>query len=831
MGGARMKTRKFVYGAAFLLPVGLYLTVLFAARVIPLGGNSLLLWDANHFYAAFLEYWRGALLSQQDFFYSFSRALGQSMAGLAGFFLLSPLNFLLLLFPEGAMPLFFSVLILLKIGLCGLTFAVFLQKRYQSGREGLIFSTSYALMGFVAVYAFHVMWLDALILLPLVALGIHKIAAGGKPFLYITALGLAVVCQYYVGYMVCLFSALYFLYLSLENHAGFRVFLRRLCRFAGASVLSAGLAAAVLIPAVYAVSRGYALFDSSMLTLDSVGSVLGLLTKAYTASVGIEQLKSGGPNFYIGIPLLVFALLYFACRAVALRKRLLSLGFAAVFLFSFLFAAPYTLWHAFNTPNFFPARFSFLFSFLLLEIAWQGYRNIESLSNRRLIVTCAAAAAGFLALTAVVLTRMQSIEYLAVKTVVMDAAFFCITCLLIFQLRVKRRRTIAVVILCAMQAVCLLLNAYYPIVRLNRIWSSTASAYTEETERGRALVDRVKAGDNGLYRMELDFHRTDTDPFAYDYSGLTHFSPDADEAAIEFFDKLGLRQDYYHIRYASGTTPVLESLFGLKYILRKDGVALGPLPEGYEFLWRDGDVSAYQNAYALPFAYLAPEQARELSNGNPFVNQNTLLTDLTGEEAAVFEPVADVERTYDGTWENYTFPVQANRRLYMKSFGADYVLNGAAESADRLNGTILLPVSDAYTTYEVKMTAPLGMDLAYFDDAAFQRAHSVLAAHAAEVSSDTDSHLVIHANVTDDHTQLIVTLPFDEGWRVWVDGERAETTARYGALLAVNLSSGEHTVELRFVPDGLWAGVAVSTASLLLVILWACLTRKRKEKR
>jgi uncharacterized membrane protein YfhO len=276
---------------------------------------------------------------------------------------------------------------------------------------------------------------------------------------------------------------------------------------------------------------------------------------------------------------------------------------------------------------------------------------------------------------------------------------------------------------------------------------------------------------------------------------------------------------------------VLESLFGLKYILRRDGVALGPLPDGYEFLWRGGDVTAYQNAYALPFAYLAPEQSLELSNGNPFVNQNTLLSDLTGEETAVFEPVADVERTFDGTWETYTFPVQANRRLYMKSFGTDYVLNGTAESAERMNGTILLPVADAETTYEVKMTAPLGMDLAYFDENAFQRAYSVLAAHAAQVTSDTDSHLVIAANVTDDHTQLIVTLPFDEGWRVWVDGTKADTTSRYGALLAVNLTKGAHTVELRFEPDGLWAGAAVSAASLLLVILWACLIRKRKEKR
>ena len=209
---------------AFVLPVGLYLIVLIAARVVPFGENSLLLWDANHFYAAYFSYWRGVLHAQQDVFYSLNRALGQSMAGLASYFLMSPLNVLLLLFPENAVPLVFSMLVLLKIGLCGLTFMISLCKRWQCGWTGILFSTSYALIGFVAVYGIHVMWLDALLLLPLVALGVHNIADGKKPFLYCITLGLTIFSQYYIGYMVCLFAGLYFLYLSVQDRIGWRLF-------------------------------------------------------------------------------------------------------------------------------------------------------------------------------------------------------------------------------------------------------------------------------------------------------------------------------------------------------------------------------------------------------------------------------------------------------------------------------------------------------------------------------------------------------------------------------------------------------------------------------
>ena len=408
-----MPARRRAYTAAFFVPAALYLAVLAAARVIPFGDNTLLLWDANNFYVSFLSYWRGVLAGGHDLWYTFNRALGSSMAGLAAYFLLSPLNWLLLLFPANAMALAYSALVVLKIGLCGLTMFIWLQRRYASGWKGLFFSTSYALCGFMAVYAFHVMWLDALILLPLAALGIHRIVEGGKPFLYIAALWLALVSQYYMGYMLCLFSALYFVYLAGQAKIGLRAFFRRLGAFVPASLLAAGLAAAVLIPAVYTVLRGYSLFDVSLLTLTPVNTALSVLYKAYTASTGVLQLKSGGPNYYVGIPLLVLALSYFACSAVPPRKRLWSLGLLAVFVLSFLFTGPYLVWQAFNLPNYFPARFSFLFSFLLVDLAWQGAAAIPRSGQRRLTVWTVALAAAFLLLTAVLLSQLQYIEYLA----------------------------------------------------------------------------------------------------------------------------------------------------------------------------------------------------------------------------------------------------------------------------------------------------------------------------------------------------------------------------------------------------------------------------------
>lgn len=800
--------RPLLYLAAFAVPAAIYLLVMAFARITPFGDNTLLMWDAYYQNNAFMAYWNRVLTGQADGLYSLSRTLGGSMIGLIAFYLASPLNLLLLLPVD--FPLLYSLLVLLKIGLCGLTFMVFLRRRAWSS---LLFSTTYALSGFMAVYCFRLAWLDAMILLPLVALGIRHIHEGKKPFLYLLSLGLALASQYYFGYMLCVFSVLYFLY-RMQTWQW-----KAVGRFLLASLLAAGLAAVLLIPVYRTLEEGHSLFGGGLLTLDPVNSLQAIWSKVYTASVSTVQLRGGAPNYYVGIPMLVFVVLYLCNGSIRPGRRLRALLFLALFVVSFWIAAPYYAWQAFDAPNFYPARFSFLFSFLLIELGAEGFQAPQA-PKKWLLAALPVAFAGITLL----LYHTLTVEYLANKTLIFDVAVCALTCLLLLS---KKHRKAALWLIVLLQFAGLFLNSYYAYRRLSAVYTATESGYAEEVEATQAQVSRVLTADGGVYRMEKNFHHDDNDPLLYGYPGISHMSSDLDQAFMDFCDEIGLHQGNYHLAYRSGATPVLDSLFGVKYLLCKDGVAFEPLPDGYTALWQSDDVTAYENAYALPLAYLAPAQTLELTDENPFVNQNTLLSDLTGETVTVFEPVYDITRTYDGTWETYTFPVEADRQLYLSSCGTDYILNGTEETGSRMNGSILLPAAAGDTTYELSLTEPLGIHLAYFDLEAFQAAQSVLAAHAATMKSDTDSHLVITATVTDDFTQLLVTIPYDEGWQVWVDGERAEATARYGALLAVNLTEGTHVVELRFVPVGLKAGAVVSGVSLVLVIFW--MVRKRKK--
>lgn len=160
------------YAAAFLLPAAVMLAVYALIGVAPFGEKSLLVTDMDGQYVSFFSYLKDMARNGNDFFYTFSKNLGGDMAGFVAYYLLSPFNLVLLPFshrpsarrhPSAHPP---------QGGSAGLTCALFLSRAERAGSGTLLFSCSYALMGFVFVYQQNILWLDGIIFLPLVLWGV-----------------------------------------------------------------------------------------------------------------------------------------------------------------------------------------------------------------------------------------------------------------------------------------------------------------------------------------------------------------------------------------------------------------------------------------------------------------------------------------------------------------------------------------------------------------------------------------------------------------------------------------------------------------------------------
>ena len=95
--------------------------------------------DMRDQYADYLAYLRTMAANGNNLFYSFSKNLGGEMSSLAAYYLNNPINYLIYLFPLQDLPKAITLLIVLRIGLCGLTSNLFFRNTGKADFSTTIF--------------------------------------------------------------------------------------------------------------------------------------------------------------------------------------------------------------------------------------------------------------------------------------------------------------------------------------------------------------------------------------------------------------------------------------------------------------------------------------------------------------------------------------------------------------------------------------------------------------------------------------------------------------------------------------------------------------------
>ena len=195
-----------------------YAAYLIISGIYPFGKNSLIAGDIAGQYYEYWAYMKNAILGKQSIIYSFGKSIGGSMIGIWAYYLLSPYNILFIFFSEQHFAEVLMVIIGLKIITSAVTCYEYLKRQSNNKYLNIILSMSYALCGFVVAFQMNVMWLDGIIFLPIVCMGIDKILEGKKPNLYIISLSLAIITNFYIGFSICIFVAIYYVYKYLVTY-------------------------------------------------------------------------------------------------------------------------------------------------------------------------------------------------------------------------------------------------------------------------------------------------------------------------------------------------------------------------------------------------------------------------------------------------------------------------------------------------------------------------------------------------------------------------------------------------------------------------------------
>lgn len=366
------KVKKVVlYLLAFLFPLVLLVGIFIYLKVYPFGENTYLPVDAFGQYVNFLQYFRNVFLEDGSIIYSLSKSIGGEMYGLFAYYLISPFNFITLFFQKGNMTFVFDIILILKVATSSLTFTYYLNRRKKADFTNLIFAIMYSFSAYVVTYGFNIMWLDAVILLPLVVAGIDDIVHSKKNILYIISLSLTLITNYYVGFMVCIFSLMYFIYKiligDLENK---KEALTKIGIFIISSICAALIAGVILVPVFIGLQDGRADFSFSKLSLDKNFNIENLMSKFATNSFDLEEIKNSAmPPVFCGILANVLTLSYFFNGKIKIREKILSLLLLILFIISFYIKGINLLWSMGNIPAWYIYRYTFCFSFMYIIFA------------------------------------------------------------------------------------------------------------------------------------------------------------------------------------------------------------------------------------------------------------------------------------------------------------------------------------------------------------------------------------------------------------------------------------------------------------------------------
>ena len=147
-----MKNKKKItfnklYLFAFLISTVIMLVIFAIREIYPFGDRSFLHIDMYHQYFPFLVEFYHKLKNGESLFYSWNTGIGSNFLALYVYYLASPTNWLAIFCPEGHLMEFITYMVVLKTGLCGMTFAVYLRKHFHTETYAILFfSTFYAIL-------------------------------------------------------------------------------------------------------------------------------------------------------------------------------------------------------------------------------------------------------------------------------------------------------------------------------------------------------------------------------------------------------------------------------------------------------------------------------------------------------------------------------------------------------------------------------------------------------------------------------------------------------------------------------------------------------------
>jgi len=819
-----------------LFQSSLFFTILFTLSIVlvlswklelyPFGDHYLRYMDGDQYFG-FYGYLASTFYSSSNLLYSWSMSLGDGMLSTYAYYAASPFN-LLLVFFKNNLILGMEVIAFLKAFFISISFCLLLNSFDQEHAiEKGLFSTAYAFIGYVVFYAWNLSWLDGVALLPLMLLGLKKLLYEKKKLLYILVIAIAIISNFYIGYMLCITSALFYLsyciYMDSSDPISLERFKKSFPTYLISSLWGVAISLGLFLPTCLALPGNRRQSISDMWHKMKFNfKPLNFISMFYTGSVLPKDSSNNLPVIFIGIIPFILLFAYFLNRKIKSREKMMVLFLILIFICSFEISFLNIVWHGFSLNAWFNYRYSFIFSFILMLISFRSLLLLRQ--DRRALLLSEML---FLILTFITfyLDRLNRIHF-DVRIILGDI-FISLACTILLFFYCTRKNNTRILITYGICFLALINTGYNALFTMSPATTKTsAKDYFSQRQIMQSLQQNCP--DKMITRIGNNNTWGRCEACQFNYAGTANYASTENMEKMKVIRKLGLAHRYLWSQYTMHAPRSTDDLIGFQYILSNYKTD----SKEFELVGKQGDKFFYKNEDALPLIFSADHLIDENKDLNDFEYQNVMYDSFLPENTAgdmIFEPVEfDIEK--DKSSHNISITVRhpGEGIIYIQLPIQEMNVNVHNASGDKK-----ITYTTAQEIYRVGKPDPDGKLIvklsaehkintkAIFlykqkEDVVSDYVHQIKEAQNCEIKMISSSHLQMKSDDSSE-TLYTSTIPYDSSWVVSVDGERIRTQKNAGYFLSFILPEGRHVIDLTYRPRGFRTGLLISFLSLVLL--------------
>ncbi len=823
------------YILAFIIPFAIIVSILFFKGVFN-NVDNIFVSDLKVQHLVFLNYMKNVMTGNASLFYSFFAGMGNPMISTIIFYCMSPINLLLVLIKDIRFAILF--IYIFKISLSGLTMYIFLKNKTEHHNfSTVLFSCCYALSCFVINYFFCIFWFDSLYFAPLVMLGIDKIIKTEKiNLLYIISLALAIICNIQMGFGLCVFSLVYYIY-SFNINYNVKKDFKKFKQLGLIFVVSSLCAGAISSGALLGFGIDYANIsvarEIEVTTTTETSNIGYILKNLFTVGdLTTDYFNNYEPFVYCGLIVTFFAILYFFNKDIDKKKKTWSFLVILVFIISFCIEFLNLFWHL-STPVLLNYRYSCYLGLFLTMIAYENYVLKQKLSKNEIIALSIALLVGLFMIVA-----FSNEVY-----IIWSFLFLIIVFTLILLVKNKSKKLEILLFIIVLAEV--FTNGYLSIYTLEELPfnQETSSISLKELSSKNKLEDGYRV----MYNYSYTEYMNDG-LLLNENTSLRYFSSIINGDVLNFFDRNFASIGNNNYALSAYESPLLLSLMGNKYFYLTDELSNSIYNKidnyeisSYSYLTKKEEtkkVYLYENPYALSIGYVINNDVSYEEGMASFDYQNKIIKAFTGSDKDVLLNVdfklvndsADCQNTQYASCKLYDITNNTNNVLtYVYTLFDRYSVSDGCKTY--LDSFRPLLISSVNRNFALKLEGNFVVDDNYIKMITYDKDN--LIDNLKMLQEDMMENIQIDNNVLTGEIDsskdgiLLLTIPYDDKFKIYVDNQEVEYySVLDNSFIGLDLTVGKHDIKIEYIDKDLkWYLIASGASLAITIILYFVINR------